>query len=131
MNSYQTAITHVQAQALPWLALVENSLGSRVSAPVPWPSDTPPPPPNASWTVAELLPQGRRLAFRLVTIAELFPRFVEATQLAQWPKMESVVYLVELSTTPDTAGELRAKWSKSHITSVSMHYIDYSIDYIV
>eukprot|EP00435_Cladocopium_sp_Y103_P066485 s381_g28.t1 len=97
-----------EARALPWLSVVENALGSRVSAPVPWEDqgESCKPPDGASWVVAEAHPQGRRLAFRLVTAAELFPRFVEATKLSQWPRLESVVYLVELSTTPETVGHI-------------------------
>lgn len=97
-----------EARALPWLSVVENALGSRVSAPVPWvdQGESRKPPDGATWVVAEAHPQGRRLAFRLVTAAELFPRFVEATKLSQWPRLESVVYLVELSTTPETVGHI-------------------------
>lgn len=97
-----------EARALPWLSVVENALGSRVSAPVPWvdQGESRKPPDGANWVVAEAHPQGRRLAFRLVTAAELFPRFVEATKLSQWPRLESLVYLVELSTTPETVGHI-------------------------
>ncbi|CAK9077594.1 Far upstream element-binding protein 3 [Durusdinium trenchii] len=92
--------------ALPWLRAVEGSLGSRVSAPAEWTEGSSRPPSGAVWVVSELLPQGRRLAFRLVTPAELFPRFVEAGRLPAWPRLESVVYLVELSTTPETVGHI-------------------------
>lgn len=37
---------------------------------------------------------------------------MEATQLETWPRLESVVYLVELCTTPDTVGALDAKGSE-------------------
>jgi hypothetical protein len=47
---------------------------SYVSPPFPSHFGRGKPPDGANWVVAEAHPQGRRLAFRLVTAAELFPR---------------------------------------------------------
>ncbi|CAE6971166.1 FUBP3, partial [Symbiodinium natans] len=94
-----------------WLASVDGAVGAKVSAPQPWDEQVdgkgkPPPPPGASWVISEAEAQGRRLAFRLASPAELFPRFVEASQLSRWPRTESVIYLVELCTTPQSVGHV-------------------------
>ncbi|CAE7553713.1 FUBP3, partial [Symbiodinium sp. CCMP2592] len=100
-----------QATARLWLAAVDGALGAKVSAPQPWDEQMdgkgrPPPPAGASWVISEAEAQGRRLAFRLASPAELFPRFVDASQLPRWPRAESVIYLVELCTTPQSVGHV-------------------------
>ncbi|CAJ1373297.1 unnamed protein product [Effrenium voratum] len=95
-----------EASGLPWLLALEGFLGTKVKAPEPWEETGGKPPLGATWVVSEVQPQGRRLVFRLVTAAELFPRFVEASRLSSWPRVESPVYLVELCTTPATVGHI-------------------------
>merc|ERR1712079_790808 len=67
--------------------------------------------------VAEAVDQGTQLVYRLTSNTALHTMFVDANELAQWPRVENYIYLVKLCTTPPTLGHVapyRHDYRKSH-----------------